>query len=310
MSTADVAMLADQAVAAGFIASVGEAFRQGVGGLAVDLTVQGKPWLFEPGTITAPTRVLHGEADHGSLSRTAGTPPTSSPTPSSWFSLDTGTSVSSEKSPSFVPTSVPRRGIATMSVSTSADLWCMSAMDLAAVIRSRQASSQDVIEAHLRRIEAVELRRSTPSRWSSASRPSEPRRQPTVRWSVGKLSTPLHGVPFTIKENIDLAGTPTTQGARALADAYPTQDAPVVERLRAAGAIPIGRTNIPKYGVGWDSDNALRGATVNPWDRSRTPGASSGGEAVALAAGLSPLGLGNEGSGRCAGRSNAVVSAR
>jgi len=108
---------------------------------------------------------------------------------------------------------------------------------------------------------------------------------------------PFHGVPFTIKGNIDLAGTPTTQGLKALSGAYPRLDAPVVERLKAAGAIPIGRTNLATFAVRWHCESELWGATVNPWDRSRTPGASSGGEAVALATGMSPLGLGNDGLG-------------
>ena len=104
----------------------------------------------------------------------------------------------------------------------------------------------------------------------------------------------MHGVPFTVKENIDLAGTATTQGLTALAGAYPAQDAPAVARLRAAGAIPIGHTNCPNAAVRWHCVSELWGATVNPWDRSRTPGASSGGEAAALATGMSPLGLGND----------------
>jgi amidase len=78
-------------------------------------------------------------------------------------------------------------------------------------------------------------------------------------------------MPFTVKGNIDLAGTPTTQGARALADAYPCLDAPSVERLKAAGAIPIGRTSLPTAAVRWHTDSELWGATINPWDRSRTP---------------------------------------
>jgi amidase len=116
--------------------------------------------------------------------------------------------------------------------------------------------------------------------------------------SGGELP-PLHGVPFTVKGNIDLAGTPTTHGIKALAAAYPAVDAPAVdapavERMRAAGAIPLGHTNLPDFAIGWHTDSELWGATVNPWDRSRTPGASSGGEAVALAAGMTPLGLGND----------------
>ena len=93
----------------------------------------------------------------------------------------------------------------------------------------------------------------------------------------------FHGVPFTVKENIDVAGTPTTQGLKALAQTRTRRGThPIVERLRAAGAIPIGRTNLPNVAVRWHCDSELWGATINPWDRSRTPGASSGGEAAAL----------------------------
>jgi amidase len=89
-------------------------------------------------------------------------------------------------------------------------------------------------------------------------------------------------------------GAATTQGLKSLAEAYPSRDAPVVERLRAAGGIPLGHTNCPTIAVRWHTDSEMWGATVNPWDRSRTPGASSGGEAAALATGMSPLGLGND----------------
>src|SRR6201992_736785 len=105
---------------------------------------------------------------------------------------------------------------------------------------------------------------------------------------------PLHGVPFTVKENIDVAGTATTQGLPALAEAVAPVDAPQVERLRAAGAIPIGRTNLPDFGLRIHTDSSLRGLTRNPWDAGVTAGGSSGGEASALASGMSPLGLGND----------------
>ncbi len=118
------------------------------------------------------------------------------------------------------------------------------------------------------------------------------------RTAVGGADLPpLHGVPFTIKENIDLVGTATTHGMKAFESAYPILDAPTVERMRVAGAIPIGRTNCPDFTVRWHTDSELWGATVNPWDSSRTPGASSGGEAAALATGMTPLGLGNDGLG-------------
>ena len=101
-------------------------------------------------------------------------------------------------------------------------------------------------------------------------------------------------MPFTVKENIDLAGTPTTQAIPALAEAVAPVDAPQVERLRAAGVIPIGRTNLPDFGLRVHTDSALHGLTRNPWNPQRTAGGSSGGEAAALATGMSPLGLGND----------------
>jgi len=177
-----------------------------------------------------------------------------------------------------------------------AGLWRMSATRLAALIRDRQVSVRDVIETHLRRIEAVNplINAVTVVLGEQALQAAK---AADAAVAGGEELPSFHGVPFTIKENIDLAGAATTQGARALADAYPSRDAPVVERLKAAGAIPIGRTNLPTYGVGWVCESELYGATVNPWDRSRTPGASSGGEAAALAAGMTPLGLGNDGFG-------------
>jgi len=176
---------------------------------------------------------------------------------------------------------------------TITDLWRMSALELAEAIRSRYVSSQEVIEAHLRRIEAV-----NPSVNAVtvvlAEQALEAAKAADRAVLAGADLPPFHGVPFTIKGNIDLAGTPTTQGLKALSGAYPKLDAPVVERLKAAGAIPIGRTNLPNFAIRWHTDSELWGATVNPWNPSRTPGASSGGEAVALATGMSPLGLGND----------------
>jgi amidase len=179
---------------------------------------------------------------------------------------------------------------------TTTELWRLSATELAEAIRSKQASSQEVIEAHLRRIEDVNpsINAVTVVLGEQAVEAAKAADRAVAR---GGDLPPFHGVPFTVKGNIDLAGTPTTQGARALAGAYPTLDAPQVERVKAAGAIPIGRTNLPTFAVRWHCDSELWGATVNPWDRSRTPGASSGGEAAALATGMSPLGLGNDGLG-------------
>jgi amidase len=181
-------------------------------------------------------------------------------------------------------------------ITTITDLWRMSATELAAAIRTKQTSSQEVIWAHLRRIAAVNPAiNAVPLVLDDAALAAAKVADRAV--AAGDALPPFHGVPFTVKFNIDVLGTPTTQGAKAPADAYPFRDAPVVERMRAAGGIPIGRTNLPNYGVGWLCASELYGATVNPWDRTRTPGASSGGEAAALATGMSPLGLGNDGFG-------------
>ena len=178
----------------------------------------------------------------------------------------------------------------------SSDLWRMSAGELAETVRRGQASSREVVEAHLRRIEAVNpavnavvvvLAEQALAAADAADRAA----------AAGGQLPPLHGVPFTVKDAIDVAGTPTTQGLRALAEAYPARDAPAVERLRAAGALPIGRTNLATATVRWHCESELWGVTVNPWDRSRTPGASSGGDAVAVATGMAPLGVGSDGLG-------------
>jgi amidase len=183
-----------------------------------------------------------------------------------------------------------------MSVTTATDLWRMSATELAEAIRAKQASSREVIEAHLRRIEAVNPAVNAVTT-VLGEQALEAAKAADLAVAGGADLPRFHGVPFTLKGNIDLVGTPTTQGLKALAGAYPTRDAPVAERLKAAGAIPIGRTNLPSLAVRWHCDSELYGPTMNPWDRSRTPGASSAGEAAAIATGMSPLGLGNDGLG-------------
>jgi amidase len=105
---------------------------------------------------------------------------------------------------------------------------------------------------------------------------------------------PLHGVPFSIKTNIDVAGYATTEGTIALKNFMASEDAPTVERMRAAGAVALARTNMPDLGLRMNTESALYGATHNPWRHGLTVGGSSGGEAAALASGMSPIGLGND----------------
>ena len=168
-------------------------------------------------------------------------------------------------------------------------LWKRTAVELAALIRDREVSSREVVEAHLERIAEVngQVNAVTVTLAETALDSADAADR-------SERSGPLHGVPFTIKENIDCVGSPTTQGIPALADAMPTSDAPVVERMKRAGAIPLARTNLPELGGRLDTDNPLRGRTFNPWNPALTPGGSSGGEAAALATGMSPIGLGND----------------
>jgi len=176
------------------------------------------------------------------------------------------------------------------------EVWRAGATELAHLIRSRAVSSREVIDAHLRRIEAVDARlNAVPVVLAESAGAAADAADRAM--SRGDALGPLHGVPFTVKANIDVDGIPTTLGLRALQHAVAPRDAPTVERLRAAGAIPLGHTNCPTLAVRWHTDSELWGATVNPWDPALTPGASSGGEAVALATGMSPIGVGSDGLG-------------
>jgi amidase len=165
----------------------------------------------------------------------------------------------------------------------------LSATELAALIASGDVSSREVVEAHLARIDDVNgyvnaitvvLSEAALAAADAADR--------------GAAKGPLHGVPFTIKENIDCIGSATTHGVAALESSMPWRDAPVVSRMKAAGAIPLGRTNLPEFALRLCTDNPLRGPTLNPWNPCLTAGGSSGGDAAALATGMTPFGLGND----------------
>ncbi|MEU4330586.1 amidase [Nonomuraea dietziae] len=176
------------------------------------------------------------------------------------------------------------------------ELWALGAWDLAELVRGGEVSCRQVVEAHLRRIDGVNPRVNaiTVTLGEESLDAADAADRALAR---GDEVGPLCGVPMTIKENIDVAGSATTMGIVALREAMAAADAPPVAELRAAGAIPIGRTNMPEFGMRWHTDNALRGATVNPWSAEHTPGGSSGGEAAAVATGMSPLGIGNDGAG-------------
>jgi amidase len=172
-------------------------------------------------------------------------------------------------------------------------LCTRGATELAALIRSREVSAREVVDAHLARIADVNptLNAITVT-LAVTARDAATAVDRAI--AAGQPVGPLAGVPFSVKENIDLAGTATTWGVAAFAEQVADTDAPMVARLREAGAIPFARTNLPDWAFRWDVESSHAGRTLNPWNASRTPGGTSGGEAAALASGMSPLGLGND----------------
>lgn len=173
------------------------------------------------------------------------------------------------------------------------DLWLRMAGELGNLIVRRETTASEVIEAHLSRIAEVNPRLNAVVRVladEARAAAAEADRQVRSGVPLGRL----HGVPITVKENIDVAGLPTPNGLPAFAEIPAQADAPVVERMRAAGAIPIGRTNLPDMGLRIHTDSSLHGLTRNPWGKTLTAGGFSGGEGSALASGMSSLGLGND----------------
>jgi amidase len=173
------------------------------------------------------------------------------------------------------------------------ELWRLDARVLAAKIAAKEVSSAEVVAAHLDRIDAV-----NPDVNAVTQVLAEEARAGAAAadraLAAGEALGPLHGVPFTVKQNIDQVGCSTNWGLPALAEAVPPLDSPVVERMRAAGGIPIARTNCPDMALRVHTDSALFGITNNPWNLNRTAGGSSGGEGAAIAVGMSPIGLGND----------------
>ena len=172
------------------------------------------------------------------------------------------------------------------------ELCYLDATELAARIRAKTVSPVEVLRAHQARIATVNPKlNAIVTLIDSAEDRARAAEAAVMR---GERLGPLHGVPFTIKDCVDTAGVRTTRGSRLFADHVPATDATVVARLLAAGGIPLGKTNLPEFALWWETGNLLFGRTVNPWDPTRTTGGSSGGEAAAIAAGCSPLGIGSD----------------
>jgi Asp-tRNA(Asn)/Glu-tRNA(Gln) amidotransferase A subunit family amidase len=176
------------------------------------------------------------------------------------------------------------------------ELTCRSAADMAEMVRQKKVSPLELVDAHLARIEGLNP---TLNAFVCAD-PDGARAQ--ARAAEAKLMAegdlpPLLGLPVSIKSCIDVAGLRSEAGSALRAGYVAETDAPLVRRLKGAGAIILGTTNTPEMLMAYDTDNLLYGATRNPWDPERTPGGSSGGEAAAIASGCSAAGIGSDGGG-------------
>ncbi|HEY1352424.1 MAG TPA: amidase [Ktedonobacteraceae bacterium] len=175
----------------------------------------------------------------------------------------------------------------------NAALTRLSATELAALLARGDVSSLEAVQAHIARIEEVNPRLNAVvvKRYTQACAEAKAADERLAR---GETPGPLHGVPLTIKESLDLAGTPTTSGLPSRAGVLAEHDDPYVAAVRAAGAIIVGKTNVSQLLLYTESDNPVYGRTNNPWNLERSCGGSSGGQAAIIAAGGSPLGLGTD----------------
>ncbi|QUH02361.1 indole acetimide hydrolase [Saccharopolyspora erythraea] len=179
-------------------------------------------------------------------------------------------------------------------------MWKMQATELAAAVRSGEISAGEVIESHLERIaEANPKYNAITALLADSARAAAAGID--RRRAAGEPLGPLAGVPFTVKENIDIAGVPTTHGVPRFRDSVAADDAPPVARLRAADAIPIGHANMPDMTIGGYTNSQLFGETLNPWGTIRDPSGTSGGDGAAVASGMAAVGLGNDSGGSVRG---------
>src|SRR5256712_2570150 len=176
------------------------------------------------------------------------------------------------------------------------DLTFLPAVQMAEQIRHRKISPVELVEAHLRKIKKLNpvLNAFVQVDAEGAFRQA---REAEVAVRRGAKLGAVHGVPVSIKISIEVAGFRCEAGTKLRQGTVASQDAPLVSRLRDAGAIILGTTNTPELLMAWETDNLLYGRTNNPWDLTRTPGGSSGGEAAAIASGMSAAGVGSDGGG-------------
>ncbi|MBP1852793.1 amidase [Rhizobium halophytocola] len=174
----------------------------------------------------------------------------------------------------------------------SNELIFSDATKLAELIRNKDVSPVEVVRAHLDRIQAVDPQ--VNAIVTVADGALEAARRAEAAVLAGEELGPLHGVPFSAKDSIDTAGVLTQRGSPIFKGRTPDRDATSVARMKAAGGILLAKTNLPEFSYWIESDNLLSGRSNNPWDLERTPGGSSGGESAAIAAGMSPIGLGTD----------------
>jgi aspartyl-tRNA(Asn)/glutamyl-tRNA(Gln) amidotransferase subunit A len=166
------------------------------------------------------------------------------------------------------------------------------ATSLAELIRTKGVSPVEVVQAHLDRIAAVNPKINAIVTLADGALKAAKAAEAAVL--AGDEIGPLHGVPFTVKDSIDTAGVATQRGSPIFKGRVPDADATSVARMKKAGGILLAKTNLPEFSYWIESDNLLSGRSNNPWDVTRTPGGSSGGESAAIAAGMSPIGLGTD----------------
>ncbi len=165
------------------------------------------------------------------------------------------------------------------------------ATKLAELIRTKEVSPVEVVQAHLDRIHLANP--SINAIVAMADDALDAAKAAEAAVMAGEQLGPLHGVPFTAKDGIDASGVLTQLGSPIFKGRVPDADATSVARMKKAGGILLAKTNLPEFSFWIESDNLLSGRTLNPWNLDRTPGGSSGGESAAIAAGMSPIGTGH-----------------